>query len=305
MDNNHDDCDDLIVELARLDPVLDDPAPEPSSLRFENLKEQIMSSTVAPPSREIDQQAVRPTPRRAPRRPAVLTAAAVLVAMVGLGLAAVLPGGSSEAAAQLLAAAENTAEITDLRVEVVSDHGDFPAGGMKGEIDGDNIHLYGGDLDVYQIGDKAWGSTEGGPFEPIATHGPGLAPFAQSSANLITTALRSGSVTEEAPDEVRGVPTTRYVLELDDEARADIGNLPDDVLAWFAIFVSSTTEDATGEVTDQVSYSEIERADELVVWTADDLVHQITVTSDSGVSTMTFSDLGDDITVDPPFDIGS
>ena len=300
MDENHDELD---ARLARFDPVLDDPAPVPDSPRFHTIKEQIMTTTIPEPTRDIGAQRNRPTERRSARRYRALAAVAAVVVMVGLGLAAVLPGGTPGAEAQLLIAAENSTEITDLRIEATSDHEEMLAqGGLTVEIDGENAHLIGDEVEIYQIGDDLWTSHNGTSFE-IAKN-PAfvrLAPFTQASSSLITTALRSGSVHNQSSDDVRGTPTTRYVIDLDDRVRADISELPANVLAWFVMYHSETTEE-DGVITDQDSYYSTERADQLVVWVANDLVHQIEVVSEGGSTRYTFFDIGEDITISPPLD---
>lgn len=296
---------ELMNRLARLDPVLSEASPTVDSPQLITLKEHIMSSTESfNPNQPRDQRAAAGEPARPRRRRLRLLAGAGSVAAAGL-LAVTLigPGASVAAADQIRAAADNTSELTDFRIHMVSNDGFFPAGEATAEVDGDSFRMTSGNFEMIGVGTTEWILADGEVVEVntfSADEAVDIAPYAESSAAVITAALASASITDAGTETLNGVETTRYDIEMDDAAQAALAAVPSANLEWFAQAVDEDVEAGEEGVISDVRSGYLEDADALSIWIADDLVHRIAVTTGSTQFTHTFFDFGADITVSAP-----
>ncbi|MFT7602218.1 MAG: hypothetical protein ACI8TP_005186 [Acidimicrobiales bacterium] len=103
---------------------------------------------------------------------------------------------------------------------------------------------------------------------------------------------------EEGTGTLNGIETTRYAIEIDDNARAAFAALQTDSLVRF---VEEVDEEVPADGSQPLNRSGfLDDADSLIIWLADDRIHQISVDSGSSQFTHTFLDLGQDIVVTPP-----
>lgn len=293
--------DDEIAELLpSLDPAAIDAPPEPGSIRYDHIEDTIMTNigsttpTDLPPP-EPSTPALAGTSRRL----ILLGAAAALVAVVGLGLL-LAPTSTSGAEATVRTAAENSAEVTDFRIIFASDDFDFvPGGEAMVDIDGENVHMIAGDQEYIRFGDTEWFG-EGGEFQsaPVVET---WTPFGQASAEVVSAALSSEQVDDEGSETIRGTETTRYRIELDQPAREALAEVPSQSQYWFIAEGEEDAEfDESGTEVPGQRYGFLEDAEVITIWVADELIHQIEVSTETTTFAFTFFDFGADITVTPP-----
>ena len=298
--------DELIDLLQSLDPAAIDAPPEPGSIRYDHIEETIMTNigsttpTDSPiPKRDATEQ---PASRR---RPLILiAAAAALAALTGVGLL-LAPTSTSGAEATVRAAAANSAEVTDFRIVLTSDDLAFvPGGEAAADIDGENVHMVAGDQEFIRVGDTEWFRDGGGEFQS-APAADVFAPFGEASAQVVSAALASEQVAEEGSDTLHGTETVRYRIQIDENAREALAEVPSQAQRWFIAETSESAEVMIDEDGNEVPVTAgrsgfLEDADAITIWVADDLIHQIEVSTGSTQFTFTFFDFGADITVTPP-----
>jgi len=298
--------DELDERLRSLDPAAIDPPPRSGTTRYHDIEEIIMVNIEhADVSDASGNRVARTRERfRRPRRRSLLLAAVAgigLLAAIGVALA---PGSTSGAVATVRAAAQNNAEVETFRVRFASEDLDFlPGGSATAEVDGNDVHMVAGDLELIRIGDTEWLS-DGGDFQS-APSAEIFAPFGEASAQVISAALTSDQVTEEGDETLDEITTTRYRIELDEAARAALADVPARAQYWFTAETSESAEVVIDDEGNEVPVSAgrsgfLEDADAIAIWVADDLIHQIEVSTGSNQFTVTFFDFGADITITPP-----
>ncbi|MEJ7583321.1 MAG: hypothetical protein WKF43_04375 [Acidimicrobiales bacterium] len=294
------DRDPLIQELAALDPVRLDRAPQPGSTRHAEILERAMPDTsTAPQHTHVGD----PTPirRRRPRRRAVflLGAAAAILAVVAAAVV-LQPDQALTPAAALTGAAENTGNALTLRSEYVRDDGEGGFSVVRSEHRGgdlrrafakigpDGTEQPAGEGDEYlvYIGNKGWTATAGPDDAAIVAPEERNAPYAESSAAIVEAAVTESTVTEVGVDDVRGVEATHYRIRLDDTVIQRLSTLRPNQLSGFELDSPSNLSS-------------------LDVWVADGFIRRIRVTQDweapdSPGTTVEFYDFGADITIAPP-----
>ena len=311
--------DELMERLARLDPTRSDAPPAAGSVRFTSIKDGIMqsqqkSSTTPTTTEATDNPTIGETPfktaaqtRSSTKLPAVrryiLAAAAAIVAVLAIGASVLSPGATVSAEAAVLAAVQNSAELTDFRMDMVTNDITFlGTPSVTIEVDGQNAHVSGGDIEGYIVGETAWFSDDGGATFEVTQEAP-LPSYTEASNAVIMAALTSEQVNEAGTQTIRGVETTLYEITIDDAAAEALAKLSREEMFWF---VETTEEECfvseDGEtVEDCVRRGGfLEDADSISIWVADNLVHQIAVDSGSTQFTHTIYDLGEDITVSAP-----
>lgn len=275
------DRDPLLHDLAALDPVLADPAPEPRSDRDRRILEAAMTTTTA-------------RPLRRPRRLLTLAGvgiAAALLAIVAITVAGT-PGDRPDSVAALTEAADATGDVETLRV-----HGEYVDEGGTSTIDvdiaGRDYHLRsqkapghvdgdGGEWTI-GIGDQQWSDEDPEPITlPDELRN---VPFPDASRAVIRAALEGAEVTDEGTEDVGGAEATHYRIELGALGVAALRALEPNQVAMFEL------EDP-------------ERVTSLDVWVADDLIRRIAHTFEengaTGSVTIDYVDFGADITIEPP-----
>ncbi len=298
--------DELTERLRSLDPAAIDPPPAPGTSRYHDLEDTIMANiaptdvsaaATARATGDLDQ----PTSRR--RRSLLLAAVAAIAVLAATGLA-LAPGSTPSAVATVRTAAQNNATVQTFRVTFASEDFDFlPGGSATAEVDGNDLHLVADDQELIRIGDTEWFS-EGGEFQSSPATET-FAPFGEASAQVIAAALASELVTDEGQEVLNGTATTRYRIELDDASRAALSEVPPRAQFWFTAETSESAEvmvdDEGNEVTGPTERSGfLEDADAITIWVADELIHQIEVSTGSNQFVFTFFDFGADITITPP-----
>ena len=302
------DRDDELTELlGPLDPVAVDPPPEPGSTRHRHIEDNVMNTTTRheQPDPSVKGEATAADPDRSRRRSWSLmaTAAAVAAVVAAVGLL-VIPASTPTAEAAVRTAAENHAALIDFRMTLTSDDLAFlPGGSATAAIDGTNVHMVAGDQEYIRFGDTEWFG-QGGRFESSSVE-EYWTPFGEASAQVIAAALASNQVTDAGSETLDDVETTRYRIQLDDASRSALADVPSSAQYWFTAETSESAEVLIDEDGNEVPVSAgrtgfLEDAEAIVIWVADDLVHQIEVSTGSTQFTFTFSDFGADITVTPP-----
>lgn len=279
--------DPLLGRLNAIDPTLSDPPPATGSARFTSIKEHAMRD-------------LKPQTERRPdlsNRNRILITAAVMIALVALGATLLNVGSTTSAAATVRAAADNTAEATDFRVTMVAPDGSIPGGRAEGEVDGSSMRLVAGDLEFVRIGETEW-LGDGGSFQS-QTSQEQFAPFGEASAQVVSAALASEDVTDLGTVEVRGTETRHYAIGLDDSSRSALADVPSNAQFWFVGEVEEEVP-VDGSTADPRRFGFLENADQIDVWLANGLIHQISVTDGDDSFTFTFYDFGGDITITPP-----
>lgn len=300
---DYDEDHGLMERFGAADPTLVDEPPAPGSPRFISIKDGAMRTMHDPqPAATAAQQLIdpiSPEPRPARRRLVVAiaaTIAALAVALVGFTLV----GSTPDAAAAVHSAAANTAEVTSFRALIETEgHTFIPGGIAHGEADGTSIRMVVGDLEYIRIGDTEW-TGSGGAYRTAPAE-DAMDPFAQASAAVIDAALESNLVVNAGTDDVEGVETVHYVIELDDASRAALLDVPTSSQWWFVGDVDEEVNAQLGDEEGQARRSGfLEDADTIDVWVANDLVHRISVTDSVGTFTYTFYDFGGDVVIEAP-----
>lgn len=286
------DPDPLLAELAGLDPAATDLPPTRGSVRDRQILEHAMS-TATDPRPEADPVPVdRPTRRRR-LRPALLAGAAVAAAVLTVVVVA-RPDGNVDPVAAVTMAADAMGDVDTLRVRGTYEDSRGTRT-LESEVDGSNSNVRFTNADGSTgewrvvIGDQEWDDEEDGP----TTVTPDMvnAPFPEASQAVVNAALKGAEVREVGTEDVSGVETTHYAIELGEPGIAALAALPPAQTARFEL------EWAGG-------------VQALDVWVADDLIRRIRVVNqgpagpdgEDGTVTVTleFSDFGADITIRPP-----
>lgn len=301
--------DELLAAIAAIDPLDTGNPPAKGSARYDSILERAMQPTLDQARHRPDQadDAERPAPparppargwRPSPRtRAAVLTLAAAVVAILAASVT-LLPGEEVSPAAALTSAAATTREVTSLRADLTWED---PYGSHSSHIEvaGDDLRIetrgtyadghVEGSTTTYS-GNQAWEQILGGDVQTyVIDDDERPAPFAASSAAVVTAALRSGDVADLGQEQVGDVEATHYRVEADDAARRALGELSPGQLGWFEL------EYPAGVRT-------------IDIWVADDLIRRIRVVqqTDSSadapdvVTTTDFYDFNADIRIEPP-----
>jgi hypothetical protein len=298
------DPDPLLATLAGLDPTAADPPPAPGSPRDRQILERAMSPSPSPSTtadRTDDERPpapVVPVDHRIPRRTRRLLAlAASGVAAAVLAVVAVTvvgtPGDRPDPVAALTEAAEATGAVDSLRVHATYvDEGGTRT--LDADVDGRDSHLRSrhepGHVDdegheewTITIGDQQWSDEDPGPITVPDEYRN--VPFPEASEAVVEAALRGAEVTDEGTEEVRGVETTHYRIDLGAAGVAALGALDANQVAMF-----------------ELEYPE--HVTSLDVWVADDLVRRISHTFEengaTGSATLDFYDIGAAVSIEPP-----
>lgn len=301
--------DELLAAIAAIDPLDTGNLPAKGSARYDSILERAMQpdleQTRSPNDvDDTDRPATPALPPARGRRPsprarvAVLALAAAIMAILVASVGLMLPGDELSPAAALTRAAATTREVTSLRADLTSE---APYGSHSSHIEvaGDDLRIEtrGTDPDGHvegstttYSGNRAWKQVLGGDVETyILDEDERPAPFAASSAAVVTAALRAGEVVDLGQEQVGDVEATHYRIEADDAARRALGELSPGQLGWFEL------EYAPGVRT-------------IDIWVADDLIRRIGVVQqlDSStdapevVTTTNFYDFNADIRIEPP-----
>lgn len=198
--------------------------------------------------------------------------------------------------ASIAAAADATGEVTTLRVRATYDTGDGTPSTMEGEIDGRSYQSRFTSTDPETgeessntrtvIGNQQWETDGDDPSPRTITPEEVNAPYPEASRAVVRAALKGATVRVVGPEDVAGVATTHYEIELGPQGTRALAALTPSELARFEL------EYPAGVVS-------------LDVWVADDLIRRIHVRSDfedpsSPGSVIEFYDFGADITIEPP-----
>jgi len=261
-----------------------------------------MSSTNTKTSQSTRDPA-NPLPIRKPRqsRTWLAASAAAVVAVLAVGLAVFSPGSTQSAEAQVRAAVANVASAEDFRVNMTSPDPSVPGGVIEGEIDGENMHLQAGSMELYLVDGAEWEVEDGNVTYLGVTEEDYYGPYGEASSAVINAGLQSGDVTDDGTETINGVETTRYTIGIDDAAHAALAALPEQVLNWYT--TESDVEvnlDENDNILSESRSGFLEDSDTMTIWIADDLIHQISAGVPGEEFTHTFFDFGADITITPP-----
>lgn len=277
------DPDPLLEALARLDPTAADPPPPLGSDRDRRILENAMSTTT--------------TPRRT-RRLLTLAGAGIAAAVIAIVAVTVAgaPGDRPDPVAALTVAAETTGDVETLRVHGVYDD-EGGARVIDVDVSGRDYHLRsedapghvdtepGGNGVEWAIGidDQQWSDEDAQPI--TVPDEQRNAPFPEASEAVLEAALEGAVVTDEGDEEVRGVESTHYRIELGEPGVASLRALAPNRVAMFEL-------------------EHPERVTSLDVWVADDLIrrisHSFAENGATGSVTLEYYDFGAAITIEPP-----
>ena len=288
--------DELLELLGQLDPARSEEPPAPGSSRYTAIKEQAMGMNTALTEESAPDTT---TPAAAPRRPhrRWRYAAAAAAAVVAVGAVVLRPGNERSAAATIVAAADELAEVSSLRAEMSFDNVAFGEGEVSIAVSG---HDYESVWEVSADGEtlserfvvvddieyriESTGRTTAEPVDTYIDEEGGS--FGESSAAVLTAVLEDADVDEVGSEDVRGVETTRYHLDLADAGESALAALPDQQQDWFGLIIGD------GGLGEDVAVD---------IWVADGLVRRFDISSpDYGTESVEFYDFGADITVTPP-----
>lgn len=303
--------DELLAAIAAIDPLDTGNPPAKGSARYDSILERAMQPTFEQTrhrSNDVDDTDRPATPARPPSRgqrpssrarAAVLAVAAAVVTILTASVALLLPGDGVSPAAALTRAAATTREVTSLRAELTRED---PYGSHRSHIEvaGDDLRIetrgtyadghVEGSTTTYS-GNQAWEQILGGDVQTyVIDDDERPAPFAASSAAVVTAALRAGDVADLGQEQVGDVEATHYRIDADDAARRALGELSPGQLGWFEL------EHPAGVRT-------------IDIWVADDLIRRIRVvqqtdggtdTPDVVTTTTDFYDFNADIRIEPP-----
>lgn len=302
--------DELLAAIAAIDPLDTGNPPAKGSARYDSILERAMHPTVEQTRSQpndgddTDRPAAPARPPAGGRRPsprsraAILALAAAVVAILAASVALLVPGDEVSPAAALTSAAATTREVTSLRADLTSED---PYGSHSSHIEvaGDDLRIetrgtyadghVEGSTTTYS-GNQAWKQILGGEVETYTIdEDERPAPFAGSSAAVVTAALRAGDVADLGQEQVGDVEATHYRIQADVAARRALGELSPGQLGWF-------------ELEHPAAVRTID------IWVADDLIRRIRVVqqTDGGadapdaVTTTDFYDFNADIRIEPP-----
>ncbi|BCJ51970.1 hypothetical protein Asp14428_34450 [Actinoplanes sp. NBRC 14428] len=190
----------------------------------------ISSRTVAATPANGRGQAVAATPVRG-RRWMPWTVAAAGAAASVLATMVVLGGDGTSASAAVLTAAERTEKVVTLRGTTQDEIRTGGASTTTVEANGPDLKIMtqegGGTITTTVIGDTVYESrSDGTSLKQKLRAGERLAPFAQSTGNVIRAALNDANVTAKGTDRVRGTEAEHYHVELTPKSRRALAALP-------------------------------------------------------------------------------
>jgi len=298
---DHDD--DLLHQLAALDPTSTEAPPAPGSSRHDEILERAMTASDVPtPSTGPTEVPLGPDPipvgRRAwPGRVLVALAAAVVLVVA---VVVVDPFGSSRPASAtqvIRSAATTTGEALTLRSEyrqdddqgglsvIRSEHRGADVARRYFRVDASGHERPGGDSDeaIVYIGEHGWLADGTRIDVPRSQRN---APYAPSSAAIVRAAVTPSTTTEIGPDDVRGQAAVHYRIRLDAAAIRRLSALPVNQRSGFELEYPSNVRS-------------------LDVWVGGGHLLRIRVLQDfepqDGVgTTVEFYDFGADIHITPP-----
>lgn len=285
--------------LAPLDPTLLDPPPPSGSARHHQILERAMTEPTIAGSRTVSTgttsvpESGRPSRSSAHRgrRLALAGVAAVVFAIVAVVVLAE-PDRPVTPAAALANAADNTGDVTTLRVHADYVYADQTAVKLDGEADGRDFSNRIVAVDPNsgmsssaktKIGDTVWTTSDGRTAkETDVSPSSRNAPYQISSRSVVRAALTGSEITDLGRESVRGSDATHYRIGLTQES----------ITAMEALSPTQTAQ------------FELEYPQEVTtfdVWVDDGLIRRIDLRSPTqGRSTIEFYDFGADITITPP-----
>lgn len=307
MTHDHEQLPEDLADLAALDPAIIDTPPAPGSTRHRQILEQAMT-TDPTPDRSLDPTAPtssaeqdpttstddeRAQPNRVRRRwIGVAAAAAVVIAIVGV-VVLIQPDRQLTPAAALSAAADNTGDVTTLRVHADYEYADARKSILDVDIDGTDYasrqRVLNGppqEPSVFirvGIGSTTW-DTQGDRIlkRTDVPSSQRNAAYPTSSRAVVEAALTGSTVTDLGRSPVRGTDADHYRIGLTQRSIEAIEALPASQTAQFEV---EYPQEITG----------------FDVWVDDGLIRRIDLRSSTqGRSTIDFYDFGADITILPP-----
>lgn len=226
-------------------------------------------------------------------------AAAVAVGVTGAAVLVPQRGGNPSASAEVVRAVEATAEVTSLRAEMRFED--------EFNVSDVTIESVGEDRKVVQemrarestaIDRYEWVVVDGieyatnfyvdGPETTAEPLDPNyeLAPFGEASAAVVDASLEGADVEMVGSEDVRGVATEHYRIELADPGEEALAGLPRAQRGWFDLLF-----DEDHHVKDVA----------IEIWVDDDdLIRRFAVSSSTGSMSAEYYDFGADITITPP-----
>lgn len=212
-------------QLAMCDPVASDPPPARESVRYTTILEKAMTTTT------VDVPVARPQKLHHHR---TLLAGAAAILLVAGGFIVLRPVGAPPARAEVQAAAGRLGGADSFRGEVIRYAEDGRVEDrVPAVIDGDRMVIDGGEADYTIVGDTVYIERDGVVTTEVLPPAERNAPYAESSAAVVSAALDGGTVEALGAGVVRGRSTNRYRIVLDDTSRAALSSLPASQLAWF------------------------------------------------------------------------
>lgn len=279
--------DDVLVRLRDLDPVRNDPAPEPGSARFEAIRQDAIDSAG-------DSQPVRR--QSSPVLATAVVVAGVLALSTVLRLGLLMPPPSAEA--EMRSSAEGFAKTTAVRMiykstlpnQDLDDDGEISI-----DLDGDRYRILtdsnGETAEIIGINRTTWVVVE----DQVISKRSGRSNLAEDLSpsegfvGLVDAALQSSQIVDEGPAMVNGHEVRRFRIDIDHRSREALTTLPPTVLTMFGF------DAAEGPQT-----SSFDDVNSFTVWAADGLVHKVVVASDAGKNIVTFSDFDADLAIEAP-----
>jgi hypothetical protein len=286
------DDDELLDLIGPLDPTRNEHPPAPGSDRHRSILDFAMHADLDSPSTVTDRtSSVRQFAQRHRRRTRRLVAGTAAATVIAAGtFVLVQSNGAPSAQAAVSSAAESMDEITSLEGELTTSVPGVSEGTTRIRVAGDDLEITGEtryadghtEASTFVLVDGiGYETIEGETTTTPVGPGDGLAPFASSSAAVISAALEGSDVTDHGEDSINGVATTRYDIQLTDTSVAALSTLTPNALAWFEL-----------EYPDAVT--------RMTVWIADNLVHQIEIAQRDQITRTRFFNFGGEITITAP-----
>jgi hypothetical protein len=282
------DDSEFFDHLRQLDPTTADQSPAHGSSRYNSIMENAMQNTMQGTDLPRPEATQQPAPSsKRPRWLLVGAAAALIVAVAGVLTIQLVRAPSAEATVS--SATANLEEIKSLEAELTATgNGNTTTGSLKA-ADGDFVlagqtHYADGhsESSMFTVVDGiGYETIDGQTTKSPVTPQQLPAPFASSSAAVISAALKGSDVVERGEDQIGDATATRYDIDLSSQAVDALSDLTPNQLGWF-----------------ELEYPEQTRR--LSLWIADDVIRQIEIDNDGVITRSRYFDLNGDITVEPP-----